>query len=85
MKHITEALGEHCPIHVYDGGIIIQAGPRPEIGDLNRGLIPAHYKTVAKVLKPLRREEFLPKLPYLPAPQPLDSLEETLKWIRRFD
>ncbi len=85
MEHVRHALGEHCPIHPYNGGIIIQAGQRPEIGDVNSGIIPEHYRTVAKLLKPLRCEEFLPNLPYLPAPKPLDSLEETLKWIRRFD
>jgi Protein of unknown function (DUF3396) len=85
LKKIKNELGEHCPIHLYGGGVIIQAGPRPEIGDVNRGLIPEHYRTVAKLLKPLRFEDFSAKLPYLPAPKPMDSLEETLKWIRRFD
>jgi Protein of unknown function (DUF3396) len=85
LDRVKESVGKSCLTHAYSGGIIIQAGPRPEIGDINRGLIPEHYKTVAKLLAPLRFEDFNPRLPYLSVPKPLDSLDETLKWIRRFD
>jgi len=85
LERVRSRLGDDIPIHPYDGGIIIQAGPRPEIGDTNRGLIPPHYRTVAKLLEPLVFENFNPKQPYVYAPKPLDSFEETLNWIRRFN
>lgn len=34
------ALGEDCPIFDCEGGTIIQAGPEPELGDINFGVIP---------------------------------------------
>jgi Protein of unknown function (DUF3396) len=83
LSRLTEQLGELCPVYAYEGGVIIQAGERPELGDVNKGLVPAAYRRVATTLKPIRFEEHT--RPLIDAPQPLDSLEETLKWIRRFD
>lgn len=47
------ALGRDCPIYDYPGGHIIQAGPRPELGDGNRGEIPRFYGMVRDLLRPL--------------------------------
>lgn len=80
---IAAALGPDCPVHRYDGGIVIQAGPQPEIGDVNYGVVPAHYRTVARLLKPLRFESY--PFGLLTPPDPLDPVQETLRWIRRFD
>ena len=80
---LAAQLGASCPVFAYDGGIIIQAGERPELGDVNRGLVPQAYQRVSQALRPIRFEEHA--RPLIDAPQPLDSLEETLKWIRRFD
>jgi hypothetical protein len=80
---LANQLGQACPIYSYDGGIVIQAGKRPEIGDINRGFVPQSYKTVSDVLKPIRFDEH--QRPLIDAPQPLDSLEETLRWVKRFD
>ncbi|MEP7453997.1 type VI immunity family protein [Phyllobacterium sp. SB3] len=80
---LAEELGDLCPIYPYDGGIVIQAGDRPELGDVNLGQVPATYRTVARSLKPIRFDEH--QHPLIDAPKPLDALEETLKWVSRFD
>ena len=80
---LAAQLHDMCPVYPYHGGLLIQAGARPELGDLNRGLVPDAYKIVARALKPVRFDEH--QRPLIDAPQPLDSLEETMKWIRRFD
>ena len=46
-------LGRDCPIYDYPGGHIIQAGPRPELGDGNRGEIPRFYGMARDLLRPL--------------------------------
>lgn len=85
LDKIKDDLGDECSIYDYDGGIIIQAGARPEIGDTNRGMIPRSYKALAKTLSKLIFDEFNPKQPYVYAPKPLDSLEESVRWVRRFE
>lgn len=83
QARLAQALGDLCPIVSYRGGLVIQAGERPELGDINRGLIPQAYRRVAKVLKPIRFDAHERLL--IDAPRPLDSLEETGRWVRRFD
>ncbi|MGH6860932.1 MAG: type VI immunity family protein [Phyllobacterium sp.] len=83
QSRLAEQLGDLCPIHPYDGGIVIQAGERPELGDVNQGLVPEAYRAVARALKPIRFDEH--QRPLIDAPPPLDSLEETMKWVQRFD
>ena len=70
-------------MHKYDGGVLVQAGPYPQIGDNNRGLVLDDYRRVARALKPIRFEDY--RVGLLDVEEPLDSLDETLKWIRRFD
>lgn len=84
LDQVRAALGDAVPIHNYDGGVILQAGRRPEIGDVNHDHIPAEYQKVAQLLEPLMFTEFSSKLPYVYAPKPLDSLVESKKWIGRF-
>jgi len=65
-------------IHPYDGGIIIQAGQHPEIGDVNFQLAPEHYRDVNKVLKPIRvSSQHKPFLGF--------TEESTQEWLARFD
>lgn len=80
---LVEDLGTLCPIYSYSGGIIVQAGQRPELGDVNTGVIPKAYQRVSRVMQPIRFNEY--QRPLIDAPQPLDSLEETINWVRRFD
>ncbi len=47
------SLGENIPVVEYPGGYVIQAGPRPEIGDRSKGDIPRFYGKVQDLLRPL--------------------------------
>ncbi|WP_102225769.1 type VI immunity family protein [Acidimangrovimonas sediminis] len=80
---LAATLGPDLPVHRYDGGAVLQAGPYPQPGDVNRGLIPAEYRAVSAATRALRFEEY--KLGVLTVEPPLDGLDETLAWIRRFD
>ncbi|EDP9826656.1 DUF3396 domain-containing protein [Salmonella enterica] len=82
-ESIKRQLGELCSVHSYDGGIIIIAGPIPQLGDVYSGFIPERYKTVASLTHPVRFERYT--RPFIRLRKPLDSMEATLKWIRRFD
>lgn len=77
------ALEPTCKIHEYGGGVVIQAGAYPQLGDVTRGDIPEAYRTVARYTKPVRFEAYSSRL--FRVPDNLDKKEETLRWIRRFD
>ena len=85
LEKVKSELGDDCPIHLWNGGIVIQAGPEPETGDVNQGLIPEAYRKVARLTKPLRFEGLKGRISLLNPPPPLDHIEESLKWLRRFD
>ncbi|MFW8607745.1 type VI immunity family protein [Rhizobium beringeri] len=80
---LAKELGESCPIHGIDGGLIIQAGSEPQLGDVNRGLVLDDYRRVAKVLEPVRFNDYRRGLFVLP--EPYDKIEETRRWLRRFE
>ena len=71
-------------VHEWTGGVLIQAGPRPQVGDVNAGRRPEHYGTAARALAPIRFEDYT-RQGYFRVPSPLDEISETLAWIRRFD
>lgn len=85
LAKMKAELGDECPVHVWDGGVIIQAGLEPEVGDVNQGLVPEAYRKVARLTKPLRFESLKGRISLLNPPPPLDHIDESLKWIRRFD
>ncbi|WP_244102073.1 type VI immunity family protein [Burkholderia ambifaria] len=72
-----------CKVHEYAGGVVIQAGENPQLGDSTRGDIPEAYRLVARYTKPVRFEAYSSRL--FRVPDNLDKKEETLRWIRRFD
>lgn len=43
-------------LHRYSGGVVVQLGPAPQIGDTARGLVPASYAALSRVLRPVRVE-----------------------------
>ena len=83
VETLTHALEPECRVHPYRGGVIIIAGPVPQTGDTYSGFIPQRYKKVAAVTHPVRFEDY--RRPFLKLPEPLDSMDATLRWIRRFD
>jgi hypothetical protein len=78
------ALGPECPMFDYEGGVIIQAMPVPQLGSAEDGIIPEGYRKVARLTKSVRFEAYTKGL-FANLPPPLDTREETLAWIRRFD
>ncbi|TWD55479.1 uncharacterized protein DUF3396 [Agrobacterium vitis] len=85
IEKMRASLDVSCSIYTYSGGVIIQAGDEPKIGDVNRGEIPETYRSVAQLLKPLRFEDFGRRGIFEGLHSPLDEREETLAWLRRFD
>lgn len=70
-------------VHRYDGGIVLQAGPRPAIGDFNEGIVPPAYRAVNRMLRPARFENY--SSPYLRVPDFVDGDAATREWVTRFD
>jgi Protein of unknown function (DUF3396) len=54
LDYLKMRLGDEFKLSPYEGGLMIQAGPKPEIGDVTINRWPQHYVTLAKVLKPIQ-------------------------------
>ena len=78
-----KALDSRFLVHRYDGGLLIQAGPRPQLGDTARDLWPTLYVKLAKYLKPIRIMEHRPF--HRDGPGERFDLERSEAWLRRFD
>jgi hypothetical protein len=78
-----KALDSGFLVHRYDGGLVIQAGPRPQLGDAERNLWPALYAKLAKYLKPIRvtRHNAFQH----GGPGVRFNKERSEAWLRRFD
>ncbi|WAC71151.1 DUF3396 domain-containing protein [Roseateles sp. SL47] len=83
LATMRQALEPACTVHAYDGGVVIQAGPTPRLGDTHANDIPAEYRIAARFTRPVRFEDYDEGL--FRVPKDLNKREETLKWIRRFD
>jgi hypothetical protein len=70
-------------VHRYDGGAIIQAGPRPQLGDAERRLWPALYVKLAKYLKPIRVTRH--NAFQYGGPGVRFDKQRSEAWLRRFD
>jgi hypothetical protein len=83
---VKSALEPECTLHPYPGGVIIQAGEAPRLGDVDAPgsselLMP--YRKVASLTKPVR---FMDYESYLfRVGKPLVGKEEAKKWVSRFD
>lgn len=83
---VVADLGGTAEVLDWDGGVLIRAGHEPQIGDTNMDEWPAAYMAVNRVLKPIRFEDYEDGPPdVFEVPEPQDSYEETLNWVRRFD
>jgi len=71
-------------IHPYEGGVVFQAGSKPRIGDFDTKDIPAAYREVNNLLRPLRFDGWTRPY-YLRVPESVDTAEATRSWISRFD
>jgi hypothetical protein len=83
LEAMRSALEPVCMIHEYPGGVVIQAGAYPQLGDTYRNDIPEAYRLVARYTKSIRFEGYKDYL--IRVPHGLDDVEETLSWVRRFN
>jgi Protein of unknown function (DUF3396) len=83
LATMRQALEPACTVHAYDGGVVIQAGPTPRLGDAHANDIPAEYRLAARFTRPVRFEDYDEGL--FRVPKDLNKREETLSWVRRFD
>lgn len=60
--------------------VLLQAGPRPEAGDVNRRQLPAAYREVDALVRPMRAAQ-AKDLPFF-APWEESTVE---RWLRRFE
>jgi hypothetical protein len=83
VERIRHSLRPDMDLISYNGGIVIQAGHLPALGNEETGGIPEAYRTVARLVKPIRFEGY--SWGVIKPPKPLNGLDVTLAWIRRFD
>ena len=79
-------LDEGFKFYEYDGGVLIQAGPVPQFGDVNQRHIPRYYQELSRKLKPIRMK--FPNGQYLiksPNRQEKSNAEVSNEWLARFD
>ena len=81
IETLKAKFGEGIGVRSYDQGVIIQAGSRPLLGDVNVGEKMEPYHRVALALKPIRVDSL--------SAFSLDFYgfgpEQTAKWLARFD
>lgn len=83
LNNARAALEPDCTLHPYEGGVVIQAGDVPRLGDTHQGEIPDAYRKVARFTKPVRFGAYRSSLFRVFAP--MDGKEEALRWAGRFD
>jgi Protein of unknown function (DUF3396) len=89
LDYLRTRLSDDFELTPYDGGLMIQAGPKPQIGDVTTNRWPRHYVTLAKVLKPIQIKEHYAF--HLDNPDPkgaprLDAISNSSEaWLFRFD
>ena len=85
LDYLRIGFGEDFKLTPYDGGLMIQAGPRPQIGDADANRWPQHYVTLAKVLKPIQIKDHYPfHFGDSRGPARMDY-QASKAWIYRFD
>lgn len=82
IKTLEQGLDETCPLYTYPGGVVIQAGPYPQIGDLEKGIQLKDYQKVYRLVKPVQAEydNIL-----LRTPRDVDDVAFTRQWLHRFE
>ncbi|XYH93891.1 type VI immunity family protein [Sorangium sp. So ce1128] len=80
--YLRVRLDENFTFYSYDGGLMIQAGPKPQLGDVQGNRWPQHYVTLAKVLKKIQITNHYPF--HLGGPGRMDK-EASMAWLFRFD
>jgi hypothetical protein len=77
-------LDENFRIMEYDGGVLIQSGPMPQLGDANRQHAPRYYRQLSQIVKPLRMR-FPEGHSFIRPGGGRSGAEATNEWLARFD
>ncbi len=85
LDYLRIRLGDDFKLTPYEGGLMIQAGPKPQIGDAAADRWPKHYVTLAKVLKPIQIKEHYPFHFGAQGGPPRMDHAASKAWIFRFD
>jgi hypothetical protein len=79
-RALKEKLGSQVVLHEVPGGLVIQAGASPQLGDVNRNETLPLYRRVGRLLAPVRER---------PDPDEIYPFvgdeETTIEWLSRFD
>jgi hypothetical protein len=67
----------------YQGGVMIQAGPFPQIGDMEQGNIPKQYQTLYRLVKSVLTDKL--KNIVVEVPEGVNAKEFTQQWLHRFE
>jgi hypothetical protein len=82
LDPLRTQLDESFGYYPYEGGVILQAGPKPQIGDAQANRWPKHYVTLAKVLKRIQIKDHYPF--HFGGPGRM-NYEASKAWLFRFD
>jgi hypothetical protein len=82
-REIRSKLSPEMALEHYAHGVVIRAGLLPELGDGTTNTVPEAYRIAARIIKPIRYEGYA--FSVIKVHDDLNGLDETLKWIRRFD
>jgi len=83
---LKKALEPECTLYPYPGGVLIQAGEAPRLGDIE---VPGSseliepYRKVAAITKPVRFMDYKNEL--FRVDKSLNAEDEARKWVSRFD
>jgi hypothetical protein len=83
LERIRASLLSDMDLIFYRDGIVIRAGHLPSLGAEATGGVPEAYRTVARLIKPIRFEGY--RSGVIKVPDRSKRLDVTLAWIRRFD
>ncbi len=77
LDNIRNKLSNGIVIHELENGIILQAGAKPEMGDINKGETLPLYREVSQLIRPIRlyKHRQIHGL----------NMEQTERWFERFD
>jgi len=81
MSILKKKVDSAVVVHDAKDGVMIQAGPAPEIGDVNRQRNLPVYHEVGRLIAPVRFKDHPP----LFGPRGVADKEVTEKWLSRFD
>jgi|GEM_PF-5989237 hypothetical protein len=85
VEDICRGMSQQILVYRYEGGIVFQAGPKPDLGDGEKKIVSQYYREVARALKPVRLQKMMYRFQEGTHGEPNFDLEDTLRWLARFD